>query len=231
MKEYENKDIIENADKIAEEILAIKNSNHHRDHFFPLMINKLELKIGAEIGVDKGGFSKHIMGKSDMRKYYCIDTWQDDFGSDHKPDYFDAEGEARYKEAATTLAEYIKEDKLTMVRKTGLNASKYFGTESIDFCYIDGDHSLGGIYNDIVAWTPKVKVGGIIAGHDYKDGPKSGISDYFGGQLHYKIETVVQYYGARFGYKINSVGGRIMSWWFVKNRRAEDPFGDFANEQ
>ena len=47
------------------------------------------------------------------------------------------------------------------------------------------------------------KIGGIIAGHDYKDGPKSGISDYFGKQLNYHIKTVVDYYGQRYGYKIH----------------------------
>ena len=170
--EYENKNMIDDADKIATDILALKRSNKHRDHFFPLMIDKLNLKIGVEIGVDKGGFSQHIMNKSDMRKYYCIDTWQDNFGSDFKPNYFDPDGGARFKEAKTTLTPYIKEERLMMIVNTGLNASKYFGSESIDFCYIDGDHSFDGIYNDIMAWTPKVKVGGIIAGHDYKDGPK-----------------------------------------------------------
>jgi len=231
MEEYENKEIIENSDKMAEEILKEKSSNKYRDHFFPLLIDKLGLKIGVEIGVDKGGFSKNIMDRSAIERYYCIDTWQDDFGSDHRPEYFDKEGNVRFNQAKETLQQYIDENKVTMIRNTGLNASKFFGTESIDFCYIDGDHSLGGIYNDIIAWTPKVKIGGIIGGHDYKDGRKSGISDYFGGQLDYKIETVVQYYGQRYGYKINTVGGRITSWWFIKNKKSEDIFGDFLNER
>ena len=228
--EYENQEMIDNADKIAGDIQKVKKSNSYRDHFFPLMIDKLGLKIGAEIGVDKGEFSKHIMDRSDIKKYYSIDTWQDGFGSNYRPDYYDKEGDVRYKEAQDTLMPYIKNDRLTMIRKTGLAASKYFGTESIDFCYIDGDHSLGGVYNDIMAWTPKVKIGGIIGGHDYKDGPRSGITDFFGKQLDYKIQTVVQYYGQRYGYKINVVGGRILSWWFIKNRKSEDPFGDFLNE-
>ncbi len=229
--EYENKEIIENADRVALEILALQKSNRHRDHFFPLIIDKLGLKIGVEIGVDKAEFSKHIMDKSGISKYYCIDTWQDDFGSNYKPGYYNKQGNVRLEEARTILSEHIKSEKAILVRKTGLAASKYFGSESIDFCYIDGDHSLGGVYNDIMAWTPKVKVGGIIAGHDYKDGPASGITDFFGKQLDYKIKTVVDYYCQRYGHKINSVGGRILSWWFVKNRKSEDPFGDFLNER
>jgi len=37
---------------------------------------------------------------------------------------------------------------------------------SLDFVYIDGDHSYAAVKQDIVAWIPKVKVGGVICGHD-----------------------------------------------------------------
>ena len=227
---YENQGAIDEVDKIANEILSAKHTNHHRDKFFPLLIDKLKLKTGVEIGVDKAGFSKHILSKTKIDMYYCIDTWQDEFGSDYRPDYFDKDGNNRYNEAYETLKEYIDAKRAVLIKSTGLEASKDFGTETIDFCYIDGDHSLGGIYTDIMAWTPKVALGGIIAGHDYKDGGKSGINDYFGKQLDYKIKTVVDYYCQRYGHKLNVVGGRILSWYFVKNRKSEDYFGDFISE-
>jgi len=37
---------------------------------------------------------------------------------------------------------------------------------SLDFVYIDGDHSYAAVKKDIVAWIPKVKIGGVICGHD-----------------------------------------------------------------
>ena len=228
--QYENKEIIDNADKIAQEIMGLKRSNHHRDRFFPLLIDKMGLEFGAEIGVDKADFSNHILTKSKIKKYYCIDTLQDDFGSNHKPGYFDKDGNNRMRVAYDTISSYIEEKRVTMIKSTGLVASKDFAPESLDFCYIDGDHSLEGIYTDIYAWTPKVRIGGVIAGHDYKDGPRSGISDYFGKQLDYKIKTVVDYYCTRYGYKLNVVGGRILSWWFVKNRKSEDPYGVSLND-
>jgi predicted O-methyltransferase YrrM len=42
-----------------------------------------------------------------------------------------------------------------------------FENESLDFIYIDGDHSWTGVKNDITLWWPKLKPGGIMAGHDY----------------------------------------------------------------
>lgn len=39
--------------------------------------------------------------------------------------------------------------------------------QSLDFIYIDGDHSYEAVKKDIVAWIPKVKIGGVISGHDF----------------------------------------------------------------
>jgi hypothetical protein len=214
---YDNEEMIENLDAMSKEFLDIKKHNYCRDHFFPHIINQLGLKTGAEIGVDKGGFSNHILSKTKIEQYYCIDTWQDDFGSDHRPDYFDKEGQNRYLEAEETLIEFINEDRVEMMRMTSAEASKVIDDDSLDFCYIDGDHSLHGIFTDFECWVPKVKVGGIVAGHDYKDGKKSGMPDYFGGQLDYKIKTVVDDLCMKYGYPLRTVGGRIISWYFIKN--------------
>lgn len=42
-----------------------------------------------------------------------------------------------------------------------------FKANSLDFVYIDGDHSGEAVRADIEAWLPKVKPGGYICGHDY----------------------------------------------------------------
>ena len=220
---YENKELIDKTDDLAEQLLTEQGKNKHRDNFFPLMIEKMGLKIGAEIGVDKAGFSNHILSKTKIETYYCIDTWQDDFGSDCKPEYFDKDGNKRFNEALNALnALKSYGSRVVMMRMTGMEASTKIPNESLDFIYIDGDHSLEGIYTDIKAWLPKLKIGGLIGGHDYKDGPKSGINDNFGRQLDYKVKTVVDYYCQRYGHKLNIVGGRILSWWFIKNNPTQD---------
>ena len=220
--QYPNEHIIQQVDEVANRILSEQRTNHHRDKFFPALIDSLNLKTGAEIGVDKGEFSCHILEKSSIERYYCIDTWQDDFGSDHRPDAYDPLGDNRLTIAKQNLSNHLAAKRVALMRMTSLEAAQKFPKESIDFCYIDGDHSLEGIYSDIKAWLPKVKIGGIIAGHDYKDGPDSGIKGFDGKQLPYRIKTVVDDYCVRYGYSVNSVGGRILSWWFVKNQPAKD---------
>ena len=225
-RNYVNQEMVNRVDVIANKILKDNYRNKYRDRFFPLLINEMNLKIGVEIGVDKAGFSKQILEETKIEKYVCIDTWQDNFGSDYKPEYYNKDGNVRFNEARETLRPFLGnfekpwEDsgRAIMLRMTSLIAATKIIDNSLDFCYIDGDHSLEGIYDDIKAWIPKVKLGGIISGHDFKDGPKSGINDHWGDQLDYRIKTVMDDYTRRHGYKLNVIGGVIKNWWFIKNK-------------
>ena len=53
------------------------------------------------------------------------------------------------------------------LKMTSMEAVKKFENESIDFVFIDGSHEYEDIKNDIISWMPKVKKGGVLAGHDY----------------------------------------------------------------
>jgi hypothetical protein len=37
----------------------------------------------------------------------------------------------------------------------------------LDFCFIDENHSYKSVREDVLMWLPKIKKGGILAGHDY----------------------------------------------------------------
>jgi hypothetical protein len=50
-----------------------------------------------------------------------------------------------------------------------------FKDASLDFCFIDANHKYECVSKDIDAWRPKVKPGGIFAGHDYTDWPGFGV--------------------------------------------------------
>jgi predicted O-methyltransferase YrrM len=49
-----------------------------------------------------------------------------------------------------------------------VEAAALFASSSLDFVFIDGDHSCAAVLADIAAWLPKIKPGGLLAGHDYK---------------------------------------------------------------
>jgi len=216
MVKYRNEQIINQVEEVASKILKEKGKNKYRDHFFPKLCKDMKYQFGAEIGVDKGTFSHHMVSKSDLQKYYCIDPWIDDFGSGYGKEKYDKDGSNRQKDCENHLKEFIDAGRVELVKAFSIEVYQEIPDGLLDFVYIDGDHSLEGIFNDIYAWTPKVRTGGVVAGHDYKDGENSGMKDYWGRGLDYHVKTVVDYYGARYGYKIHAVGGVIRSWWFVK---------------
>ena len=69
------------------------------------------------------------------------------------------------------VAEYIGQ----VHEMQSVEASKRYADASLDFCFIDANHEYGAVAADIDAWRPKVKPGGIIAGHDYCEWPGFGV--------------------------------------------------------
>ena len=78
---------------------------------------------------------------------------------------------------ATPLLEIVKShlrsagvaDKITdIIASLSVIAARRFEDRSIDFAFIDADHDYASVRADILAWWPKIKVGGLLAGHDYK---------------------------------------------------------------
>jgi predicted O-methyltransferase YrrM len=47
-------------------------------------------------------------------------------------------------------------------------AAALFAPASLDFVFIDGDHSHAAVLADIAAWLPRIRPGGLLAGHDYR---------------------------------------------------------------
>jgi hypothetical protein len=76
-----------------------------------------------------------------------------------------------YKAAGRSTA--FASDRVEILRMDSLEAARRVGDRSLDFVFIDGDHSYVGCKRDIQAWAPKVKTDGWIGGHDY--GPRWGV--------------------------------------------------------
>lgn len=54
-----------------------------------------------------------------------------------------------------------------LIQGSSVDASKSYPDKSLDFVFIDANHEYESILADINHWTPKVKEGGVIAGHDF----------------------------------------------------------------
>lgn len=141
-------------------LMPIEIPNLGRDNLATLFA-ELDFKSGAEIGVETGIYSEILLKNNPKLKLYSIDPWKAYAGfRDHTvQDKLDS----LYKEAKTRLAPY----NCKIIRKFSMDAVKDFANNSLDFVYIDANHSFLNIASDIVEWSKKVRLGGIISGHDF----------------------------------------------------------------
>ena len=116
--------------------------------------------IGAEIGVYYGDTASDYLGILDIKKVYLIDPYV------IHPRYSEQIMKESEEEAHAKLDIY--KDKIEWVRTTSAKAVDMFNESSLDFVYIDGDHSYKFIQEDITLYYPKVKKGGLFSGHDYR---------------------------------------------------------------
>lgn len=66
-------------------------------------------------------------------------------------------------------------DVINPIRMTSVEASNLYEDNSIDVVFIDAGHTYEDVKKDIIAWKPKVKKGGYLAGHDYHQGAQGVI--------------------------------------------------------
>jgi len=65
------------------------------------------------------------------------------------------------------LRKFQKDKRVKIIREYSEEASLLFDNNTFDFIYLDADHTYEGISKDLECWYPKLKVGGILSGHDY----------------------------------------------------------------
>lgn len=127
---------------------------------------ELQFTRGAEIGVWSGKFSQQLLDAIPKLHLHAVDPWQslDDYHErKNEPDRM----AAAYHEAMTRLAGR----RCAIFRMTSLEAAARVPDGSLDFVYIDGNHGAAHVRADLEAWSPKVRRGGVVAGHDFHTSP------------------------------------------------------------
>lgn len=125
---------------------------------------------GAEIGVFKGSLSRLLLERPDV-KLTMVDSWAGD-GRDYQGDSGDwhsrltqAQQDAYRKRAEEIAAK--AEGRAIVLPLPSHEAAQAIPDASLDFVFIDADHSYEGCKRDIELWSRKVKPGGLLSGHDY----------------------------------------------------------------
>jgi hypothetical protein len=135
-----------------------------REELTNLFEEKRLLNKGVEIGSHEGFFAKSILEKW-SGKLYLIDIWNEI----SEKEYNYHQNKNNYHNIINKCVDNINnhQDRCFLIRATSLNAFDLFNDESLDFVYIDANHQYDFIKQDISLWYPKVRKGGVVAGHDY----------------------------------------------------------------
>lgn len=119
---------------------------------------------GAEIGVWEGRFSEQFCLSNPSLELTCVDPWRS------LPDYVEGKNRPhRMAEAYAAAKKRLGKFNCTFLRMTSLEAAQQIPNGSLDFIYIDGNHLFDHVIADLNAWVPKVRSGGVVAGHDYAE--------------------------------------------------------------
>lgn len=168
----------------------------------PEIINSKKYKVGAEIGVAHGGHSLTILETTKVKKLYCIDPYKHQDNYNDPMNLSQKDFDQLFSKTQNRLKSHKK--RVEFIRKFSAEASESV-KDTLDFIYIDGDHSYEGVKSDIENWYRKIRVGGTISGHDY------GHVNFPG------VKKAVDSYFKRFNYKINVEDGGV--WWVEKKEQ------------
>ena len=135
---------------------------------FGFLLNMLGLVGNAvEIGVQKAEFSEQFLSLWNGKMYHMVDPWKH-YSDSNYVDHCNvgqAEQDQVFMEAKNRMSKYSH--RINFIRLTSLEAVNEFDENSLDFAYLDGRHDYYNVMMDMMAWWPKVKKGGIMAGHDF----------------------------------------------------------------
>ncbi len=169
---------------------------------------KLGFQSGAEIGACFGRYSQILCQNIPGLKLIAIDNWNN-------------KNNSRREKTLGLSGEAVTREKLapfntTIIKKDSLDAAKDIPDGSLDFVFIDADHTYQAVKNDLIAWSKKVRCGGIVSGHDYYVFPNSGNRG---------VIQAVNEFTKEYGYELETTAwdkknpdrdDRVPCWYFFK---------------
>jgi hypothetical protein len=135
--------------------------------------------VGVEIGVYEAVNALSILRELPVKHLYLIDPYTD-----------------------TSFCLFIAKQRISqypqasLLRATSREAINEIKLLSLDFVYVDGDHTYGTVKDDIEQYFSITKENGIVGGHDYKD-----------------VKLAVDEFVANTNLKLNLRGA---DWWVIK---------------
>lgn len=163
---------------------------------------------GVEVGVHAGATSEFLLAEFPGLHLHMIDPWciyapnhPYRKSGDSCAKMSLADQEVIMRRAFERTEKYST--RRTIHRDTSCNVAATFTPASVDFVFIDGDHTLEAVWSDLEMWHPKLKPGGLLCGHDY--GHPRDVRGIWG------VKASVDRFAAKHGLSVACTSSRV--WW------------------
>ena len=127
--------------------------------------------IGAEIGVFRGDYSRTLFAQTQPKRLFLVDPWENSPRPEHERSLY---ASSTGTDMAAVHAEVVRKfsgapyaGRVEVVRSASVPWLESLADASLDYVYIDGDHTYDAVRQDIALAVAKVRPGGVIALDDY----------------------------------------------------------------
>ena len=141
--------------------------------------NSRFVEVGCWRGRSAAYLAVEIVNSGKSISLDCVDPWQLAY-TDYEPSYLFPQENLR--DSDWLFKDFMRSIEpvshvVNPVRLPSVTAAQNYREQSLDFVFIDACHEFESVCADIDAWLPKVKKGGILAGHDFSRGYWDGVCD------------------------------------------------------
>jgi predicted O-methyltransferase YrrM len=139
------------------------------------LFQQQETIVGLEIGVASGWTMNHFLQNLSNLQLTGIDPYVGYMDGNIKiaQEMLDAQ----YLAAQDNISDFAPRGKI--LRGYSQDFVNSFEDKSLDYIFIDGDHSYEGALRDCELFFPKIKSNGIFAGHDWSfDGVRKAVNEF-----------------------------------------------------
>ncbi len=171
----------------------------------------------AEVGVASGAFSKTLLDTWKGELLYLVDLWEPRTCVNDGCNC-DAEGQAKmYEECMDAIGPH--KNRVKVLKGWSHEMTARVPDDSLECIYIDATHLFPWVMLDLHVWYPKLRFGGIFAGHDYVDPVQPGL----------EVKPAVDLFADHLGASLHIISENDQpnpSWAFIKESHCDlRPFG------
>lgn len=172
-----------------------KSGDRARWHVLADLAKEYQLKKLVEVGVKAGRLSCELLSITPQDVHLtCVDPWLPFASFPELTKASLAKSEQIFDQIVTWFP-----GRITKVKLPSVEAAKRYNDGAFDLVFIDANHDYPFVVEDIEAWLPKVRKGGILSGHDYNNTKKYGnrfkgvdraVDERFAGKFQVEADSV-----------------------------------------